>query len=420
MTSAEMKTNNPAAFHKMYGTKKPKVTYYARDFIDYALMILASAAVVVFSYGLFHVMSLIGLALCAFELITFIARHGIELRIPVVLRRPQDVLYLLIYKIQNLRPMYFMALGLLLAQNVVVIKTPNLPHYAGVIRIIALSLFFIHFASITIYRTVILADHLRKRELVREVLMKTPWRRAIHEKTNIMLEIFHAYCTGVLTHIILIAPWYLVTFYSRFSVLFLPILFWLNLKIHMKWVKAFNAWFYRDHWLAHNSECEFILLHGTHHDAIPSGLIAVAENGFLEGFTRFAIGSPVAFYNPVLSFMIYTREIQNDINLHQYIPGVFPRLSRTIMEVFQHARHHYGQLEPYGIAIKVDQPGAVENYQNVFPKLPDELRNSAKLDEELTGFKWDNPSYRQILQLWDEYQKQEGAEASVSSKSTAC
>ena len=235
--------------------------------------------------------------------------------------------------------------------------------------------------------------------------MQTPWRRVIREDTNMTLEIVHAYCTGVLTHIILIAPWYLVIMHARFSLIFLPAVCLINVMVHRQWAKAFNAWFYRDHWLAHNSESEFVFLHGTHHDAIPSGLIAVAENGFLEGFMRFSIGSPLAFYNPLISFLIFSSDVHGDIKLHQYIPGIFPKLPRRIMEVFQHARHHYGELEPYGIAIKVDQPGSSNNYENTFKGLPGELRNSGRLDEELTGFKWDNPTYRKILSLWDQYQK---------------
>jgi hypothetical protein len=399
------KTNSPAAFHKLYGIKKPKITYYGRDFLDYALMILLTALVVILSYGIGRIISIVGLALCAFELAAFIVRHGIEFRVPVIVRRPQEVLYMLLYKLQNLKPMYFIALGLLLLESFVIAKTPHLPHHAALMRKIALYLFYIHFISITIFRTAILIDHLAKKELVREVLMQTPWRRVIGEKTNITLEIVHAYCTGILTHIVLIAPWFLVIAHASFSVILLPMVGLINVIVHLKWAKAFNAWFYRDHWLGHNSEWEFIFLHGTHHDAIPSGLIAVAENGFLEGFLRFSIGSPVAFYNPVISFVIYMSDVKSDIELHQYIPGVYPRLSRRVMETFQHARHHYGPLEPYGIAIKVDQPGSSDDYKDMFPGLPDELRNSAQLDEELTGFKWDNPTYRRILSLWDRYQR---------------
>jgi|SRR5262245_9982793 len=400
-----MKKNDPAVFHKLYGIKKSRIAYQGRDFLDYLLMIALSALAVGLSYGVGHVMSIVGLALCAFMLATFISRHGVEFRAPSILRRPQDALYMLLYKLQNLKPIYFIALGLLLLENFLIAATPNLPHHVGLMRTIALWLFYAHFISITAYRTAILADHLAKKELVREVLTQTPWKRVVNEKTNITLEIAHAYCTGLLTHIILIAPWYLVITHASFSVIFLPVVCLINVIVQLKWTKALNAWFYRDHWLGHNSELEFIYLHGTHHDAIPSGMIAVAGNGFLEGFMRFTVGMPTAFYNPVISFLFYTVEIKHDIKRHQYIPGVFPRMPRELMELFQHSAHHYGLLEPYSIGMKLDQPGVAEEYKKSYARYPDEITNSIKLDEELTGFRWDNQTQQKILNLYDKYQK---------------
>ena len=295
---------------------------------------------------------------------------------------------MLAYKLQNLRPMYFISIGLLLLENVLIAATPNLPHHVELMRAIAFYLFYTHFISITAYRTAILVAHLAKKELVREVLMQTPWKRTINEKTNITLEIAHAYCTGLLTHIILIAPWYLVIGYFNFSVIFLPLAFLINVIIHWKWIMVYyNKWFYRDHWVGHNSELEFIYLHGPHHDAIPSGMIAVSGNGFLEGITRYTLGAPTAFYNPVVSFLILMAEVAVDIKRHQYIPGVFPRLSKSFLEVFQHSIHHYGLLEPYSIGLKTDKMYTIW------------------LDEQLTGYKWDNPIQRKILSLYDKYQK---------------
>src|SRR5215475_15534050 len=321
-----MREKNSAFFHKLHGIRRARIGYHKRDFLDYILMIALSALAASLSYGVGHIMTIVGLALCAFTLAAFIVRHGVKFRVPVILKRPQDVLYMLAYKLQNLKPMYFIALGLLLLENVLIAATPNLPHHVELMRTIAFYLFYTHFISITAYRTAILVAHLAKKELVREVLMQTPWKRTINEKTNITLEIAHAYCTGLLTHIILIAPWYLVITHASFSVIFLPVVCLINVIVQLKWTKALNAWFYRDHWLGHNSELEFIYLHGTHHDAIPSGMIAVAGNGFLEGFMRFTVGMPTAFYNPVISFLFYTVEIKHDIKRHQYIPGVFPRM----------------------------------------------------------------------------------------------
>lgn len=398
--------HDPAVFHKLYGARQPRATYYKSDCVDYVLMITLSGFVVALTYGPWHPLSIAALALCAFAVVMFIIRHGIEFTIPVILRRPQDILRLFAYKLQNLSLPYFFALGLLLVENVLIAATPGLPHHVELIRTVALWLFYIHILAITAFRTAILIDHLRKKELIRAVMMQTAWKRVIHGETSIPLEIAHAYCTGLLAHIILVAPWYLVIRHAKFSVIFLPVVCAFNFIIHLKWMKAINAWFYRDHWLGHNSELEFVFLHGTHHDAIPSALIAVAENGLLEGFLRLSLGTPVTFFNPVMSFLITTLEVKMDMEAHQYIPGIYPRLPIKIMEVSQHSTHHYGSIEPYSFGIKLDQPALAEDYKAVLAGLPDEIRNSAKLDEELDGFKWDNPTHRRTIRLYDKYHMQ--------------
>ncbi len=398
-----MTKNDPAIFHKLYGMKKPRVVYYKNDFLDYLLMIALSALAIGLSYGLGHVMSIVGLSLCVFTLVTFTVRHGIGFSVPVALRRPQDVLYMFAHKFRNLKPAYFAAVGALLLENLLIAATPNLPHHTAGMRTLALGLFYFHFLFITTFRTVILVDHLAKKELVREVLMQTAWQRAIKEDTNITLEILHAYCTGVLTHIILIAPWYLVITHFRFSLVLLPAACLVDAVIHMRWLKVMNAWFYRDHWLGHNSEFQFLFIHGTHHDAIPSGLIAVAENGFLEGFLRFTIGYPVPFYNPVVAFVVCTYDVKKDIDGHQYIPGIYPQLSKELVQIVQHSTHHYGPLEPYGLGLKLDQPEISEKYKRAYKYVPDEIMNSIKLDEDLTGFKWDNPTHRRLRSLYEKY-----------------
>lgn len=398
-----MEKPDPAFYHKLYGTRKLKVTYYGSDFLDYALMILLSALVISFCYGPRSIMAIAGLALCFFMLMAFVVRHGIIIRAPVIVRKPEEILYMLIYKVQNLRPIYFIAVALLALENLWIAATPTLPHHVGLMQRIGLYLFFLHFILITVFRTASLVDHLIKRELVREVLVQTAWKRTVKEKTNIVLEIIHAWCTGVLTHIVSLAPWYLIITSLHFSVIILPVTCAAGFLIQLKWYQLFNSWFYRDHWLGHNSELDFIYLHGPHHDAIPCGMIALAENGFLEGFLRFIIGSPVAFYNPITSFLVYTFDIKTDIELHQYIPGIFPRLSRGQIESTQHSTHHYGPIEPYSLGSKeLHEPEeVVKRHKWLFPE---ELRNAIKLDEELTGFRWDNATYRQTLRLWDKYQ----------------
>jgi hypothetical protein len=410
-------STDPSFYHKIYGTKslrKPRIGYYKKDFIDYTLMMVMTAAVIGFAYGVSHFMSIIGYALCAFMVVAFAVRHGAELQVPVILREPEELFWVWVYKLRNLRPVYFVALGLLVLENILIFATPNLPHHSDWIRRGALYLFYINIIGITIYRTISLVDHLAKREMVREILMQTPWGRVIKEKTNMTLEIVHAYFTGLLSHVVLLGPWFLIIKYANFSLLFLVPVSVLNVMIQMKWLKVTNSWFYRNHWLGHNSELQFVYFHGTHHDAIPSGLIAVSENGFLEGFFRHTIGWPNPFYNPLIAFWYYTTEIKFDMDLHQYIPGVFPKLPEGSIERHQHSTHHYGPLEPYGFAFKL---GDGEDYAWI----PNEMRNAAELDESL-GFKWDNPTFRRTKMLFEKYHnnkpKEQAAEPTEPTRST--
>ena len=393
--------------------------YYAKDFLDYGVMAVATAAVTACVYGSTHPLTMIAGALCAFSVASFGIRHGVEFRVPLLLRAPQDLLYAVGYKLQNIRPIFLVAVGLLLAENLLIAATPTLPHRYELMRRLALGFFYLHLGGITVFRTLILIAHASKKEFVREVLMQTPWKRVISARTNMPLELAHAYATGLLTHIVLVAPWYLVITHARFSLLALPAAIVLDVLVHRSWLREVNSWFYRDHWLGHNSELEFVYLHGPHHDAIPSGMIAVAGNGYLEGFLRFAMGSPVAVYNPIVAFLVFTFDVKMDIELHQYIPGVFPYLPRRALEVGQHSTHHYGPLEPYSLAIRVDRPEVEESYRKRLQKIPDELRNSLKLDEELTGFRWDNPTHRETLRLWDKYQQQRNDPAITAEEVTS-
>src|SRR5260370_26711487 len=150
-----MTKSKPARFHKLYGLRKPKITYFGRDFLDYALMISLSALVIIVSYGLGRVMGILGLALCVFMVAMFIRTHGVQFRVPVILRRPQEVLHLFIYKLENAPPVFFMAVRPILLENLLIPPNPNLPPHLGSIRQIAFHLFFVHFIRITLYRTTI-------------------------------------------------------------------------------------------------------------------------------------------------------------------------------------------------------------------------------------------------------------------------
>ena len=144
-------------------------------------------------------------------------------------------------------------------------------------------------------------------------------------------------------------------------------------------------------------------MHGPHHDAIPSGLIGVGGNGYLEGFLRYVIGVPTPFFNPFTAAFFSTIDVHQDIITHQYIPGVFPYLSKSFNTIQQHSTHHFGRLQPYGFALNFEQDGVSEQFKAQFNNLPEEFINSYKLDEKLNGFKWDNPKHKKYLELVDKY-----------------
>jgi hypothetical protein len=401
----ELNETESSSFHKLYGAKQTRITYQKKDFLDYTLMSIFTGLIIYFSYGSESLMAKIGIFLCLLLNISFVIRHGFEFSLPAIFKRPQDVLYMFIYKIQNIKLEYYFALGFLVLENYLISLTANLPHKVELTHKIALYLFFIHFTLITIYRTVILIAHLHKKEHVREVLMDTAWKAHLIRQPSIILEIFHAYFTGILTHILLIAPWFIIISYFNFSIIFLPVACALNIFIFRKALEHFSVWYYRDHWLGHNSEIEFLYLHGSHHDAIPSGLIGVSGNGHIEGFLRHTIGGPIQFFNPLITFLLYTTDIQRDIALHQYIPGVYRKTTREFHGVHQHSIHHFGKLKPYGFGLNLNQPNIPEEIVKQFKIIPDSLKNSAKLDEQLNGFEWDNPKHKWFLELFDKYQK---------------
>ncbi|HWU67428.1 MAG TPA: hypothetical protein VN046_01020, partial [Stenotrophobium sp.] len=264
-----MKTVNAEKFHRLYGVEKKRINYQDKDFADYALMVAVCAALIGFAYGPLHPMTLVGLPLCAFMLVTFPARHGVKWKVPIVLRRPQEIVYSLVHKVQNIKPQYFIALALLVAENALIAVTPDLPHHVAWMHTMAVGLFWAHFIFIACFRTVILAAHLMKKEHVRNVLMESVWKSNVERESRVVPEIFHAYCTGMLTHIVYLIPWYLVIRYANFSLVFMPATCVIAFVLQKYSVKNLNDWFYRDHWLGHNSEFDFVYLHGTHHDALP-------------------------------------------------------------------------------------------------------------------------------------------------------
>ena len=398
-----MINNATDKYHFLFGNKKTRMSFNDDDFLDYLIMIVLCVSIIFGIYGLANPVSVIGAIICIIMPLLFIVRHGVKIKIPIIVKNPQEFVFTLIYKITNLRKMFFIAGGVLVAENYLIYLTPELPHNVELMRSVAFFLFYLHLIIITAYRTAIFIAHIIKREKIRSFLMETSWKRSARSNEMVLLNIFHAYFTGLLTHIILVAPWFLVISYSNFSLIFMPVTIVVNIYVAKRFLEVLNDWFYRDHWIGHNSEFEFVYIHGSHHDAIPSGLIAVAGNGFIEGFLRNIIAFPNPFYNPITAFFIYTVEIKKDIDAHQFIPGVYPKPSAEFQSINQHSIHHLGKLEPYGFALRLNQKETSEKLKKRFQKFPDSLMNSYRIDEEMTGFNWDNSSHKKYMKIFDKY-----------------
>lgn len=399
-----MRNKGGARFHKLLGPHKARINYAKSDFADYVLMIVCCAALIGATFGAGSFLTPVGIGLCVFMVVSFAIRHGVAWKMPLLLRRPQELLFVIAHKVENLPLVYWLALLLALVENVAISWTPQLPHHVELMRQIGFGLFYLHLAALFAYRTYSLLDHWRKHAIVSKVLLDSPLKNVGLVRKNIRYEIVHAYITGLLTHLILVIPWYLAITHLQFSVVFAPIVCAANVVLQLRFLRKINAWFYRDHWLGHNKEFEFIYLHGSHHDAIPVGLIAVAGNGFLEGFFRNILGYPTPFFNPIIGFLFYTDLVKRDIDLHQFIPKIFPELQLQIRRVNQHSTHHFGHLAPYGFAVKIDQPGVSDRMIKAFSRFPDEIINSAKLDEELSGFEWDNARHEWFIKMCEEYE----------------
>lgn len=392
--------------HHLYGPPKHRIFYKKSDLADYMLMLALCCAVLAVAYETAPYLLVLGLLLCGFLALSFPLRHGMDVQVPMIMRRPQEVLYMLAYKLWNIKPMLVVAIVVLVLDNLFIAATPDWPHHTAWMRQGALALFYAHFVLVSAYRTAILIAHLRRREHVREVLMQTKWKSAFDAQPSVVLHIVHAYVTGLLTHLVLLVPWYLVIMHVQYSLLTMTVVCIVNVVVHLQHMRTYSRWFYRDHWLAHNSEFDFLYLHGTHHDAIPCALIGVSGNGFLEGVLRDTTGNPMPFYSPPIAFLLHTAEVIQDMRMHQYIPGVYPILPRRVHEVSQHSTHHFGRLEPYSIGLRLVPAEGQPRRKKFMGFPPEELLNSVALDEKLNGFEWNNPRYQHFLKLYDKYQKE--------------
>jgi hypothetical protein len=383
-TKEELGIVSTQHYHQQHGIQSVRMIYKNSDFTDYALMTIFTFMTAQISYGEDNEITHFTKLLSIYMISAFYYRHGAKLHLPYVLRHPQEVFYSAYHKIRNIHIPTILSLAAMLIENKIVHSTPTIIdyHYSENIKNISIASIYLHLGLISSYRTVVLVDHLIKNDLVRNILKDSKWNKVLGKRNNSVFEIIHAYLTGVLAHLMSIAPWYFVMTTFKRSVLVYPLIMVLEKYLAPWRLLTVNSWYYRDHWLSHHSAFDFVYLHGPHHDAIPSGLLAVDESGFLESFLKSVIGYSNVYMSPLHIPKLFTKSIYMNINNHQYIPGIFPYARDNVANGHHHAQHHYLNLKPIGIAF--------ENLN--IPAI------SVEFDQQVNGF---NPQTK----IWDWFKR---------------
>lgn len=219
------------------------------------------------------------------------------------------------------------------------------------------------FLFLTSFRLVILVAHLLRASVVRDVMERSPQRKST-ARLSMPNHIFHAFVTGLLAHLCLVAPCVLFFQWTnptnlREALLLTGYLVWTGIAMPLRKRKILvgpgvlnNRLVYQNHQIAHESRFYFTVFHGHHHDSLPSALIgSAAGTGFLENADRC-----VTWLDPLKSILAvqcnWTYIIGFDMVVHQYIPGVFPFAKPTVLGASHHVTHHFGSALPLGIIFR--------------------------------------------------------------------
>lgn len=225
-----------------------------------------------------------------------------------------------------------------------------------------LTVFLVTFMGITTFRTAILIAHLRRAAHVREVLESSPWKHEMRG-LGVIHHILQAYVTGLISHACYLIPalifWRLTApTYAREAVLLLDAVLVLGFRsVRHGFPTALQQTLVRAevidaltsaHTADHKSRFNFAVLHGHHHDAIPSALMAAGESGFVESIDR-GISYLTFLGSAIWTLCINALMTAANMVGHQYIPGVYPYSKYTVQTKLHHVVHHYGSLRPLGL-----------------------------------------------------------------------
>jgi len=334
----------------------PKMTYSSRDGPDYLLMMTIIAGLGRLCYARSALLQAFTYCGCLYLTSFFFLHHGCSLSCPLLLSDPKTALRAAQLHIKDIKLVVFLRVAIALSEHCFVTSTPSFWHATETVSELGRTLWWLHFGLCSTFRTVIFWEHLRWHINVRAFLQESNFARHIIGPKLFPLQIAQAYCTGIVCHLCLLMPWYAVITWRKQSILLMPVNFVLDL-LHEKY-SSHNAMesYYREHWLGHHSRLHFIYLHGMHHDALPCALIATNDSGALEGFLRSLDGTAVGpcrttwYVSHILQLVNQTRDVLNDIILHQYIPCVYPYSRLIVARENHHVEHHYLALHPIGSA----------------------------------------------------------------------
>ena len=201
-----------------------KMTYDARDGVDYMLMLgvfqLASHACFRRA-GLVWLRAITG-ALSVFLAGSFVWRHGFRPALPIPLAQPWSVPAALADRFLHLSPLVALRAALALGETLLIGATPRWQHRARLMEGVGVALLLGHLACTTAFRTWILGAHLRNLPAVRHALARTSWRPEL-DRTALPLLLAHGWATGLAANLAAIMPWAALLAARQQSLLLLPL-----------------------------------------------------------------------------------------------------------------------------------------------------------------------------------------------------
>jgi hypothetical protein len=247
--------------------------------------------------------------------------------------------------LQKLSSPKSVCLVFLLFAEQVALRFPLSIHCSRLMFEIQIWLFHVRVLKMILWRTVILAHHLLKRDQVEAFLQQTGFRRYVRS-CDITVHIAHAYCTGTLADfgLIMFGALRIQLLQQSFPFLLMELWCIFSRKFpgygpELEYQDIINQ-FYRNHSKDHYDNNFFVFIHGSHHDAIPISVISA--HGFWEACLASQLDNACG---PIVA-LLRCSSTWHSYRTHQYVPGVFPFSKYVVASKVHHVEHHYFKLLP--------------------------------------------------------------------------